>query len=116
MSHAMEAAADRTVLVVDDHVSMRTALCELLATNFPALRVLEAGDARSVLELLKSQTLALVLMDINLPDANGIALTRAIKQLRPETVVIVVSMLPAANYCQAALAAGAHAFVSKDNV
>lgn len=116
MSHSMEASADRSVLVVEDHESVRTALRELLATIFPALRVLEVGDGRSALELLKAQTFALVLMDINLPDANGITLTREIKKLQPEAVVIVVSMLPAANYSEAALTAGAHAFVSKDNV
>ena len=58
----------------------------------------------------------MVLMDVNLPDANGIELTARIKALRPATEVIMVTNLGGSAYVERAHAAGAFGYVRKDKI
>jgi len=55
-------------------------------------------------------------MDVALPDANGIDVTSQIKQLLPQTIVIMVSQHAAEVYVERARAAGAFAYIRKDRV
>lgn len=55
-------------------------------------------------------------MDIRLPDANGIELTAQIMQMLPATKVIIVSQYSELAYVERALAAGAYAYIGKDQL
>jgi DNA-binding NarL/FixJ family response regulator len=55
-------------------------------------------------------------MDVQLPDANGIDVSAQIKNLFPETVIVVVSQHSGAAYVERAKAAGAFAYITKDKV
>jgi DNA-binding NarL/FixJ family response regulator len=82
-----------SVLVVDDHVSFRSAVGRLLATS-PAL-VLAGEVERGEAAVLETGRLGadLVLMDVAMPGMGGIEATRAIKQHRPKTLVVLVSTI-----------------------
>ena len=102
------------MLIVEDHEAMRAVLREVLQSAYPGANILEAADGARALELCLSHHPRLVLMDIGLPDANGIELTARIKAMLPECSVIVVSQHAAPIYVERAHEAGAYAYVTKD--
>ena len=101
------------MLIVEDQENMRSKLREFLQQAFPEKQIREASDGRSALALCHQYRPSVVLMDINLPDVNGIELTGRIKAMAPETTVIVVSAHTNRVYVERAIAAGASAFVEK---
>jgi DNA-binding NarL/FixJ family response regulator len=103
-------------LIVEDQVPMRAALRDFLTLTFPRLQWLEAGDGASAMALFTERRPPLVLMDVCLPDENGIELTGRIKTMAPETVVVVMSIQSSAHLVEHALGAGAVAFISKDRI
>ncbi len=104
------------MLIVEDHDLMRRLLREYLQSAYPDAAILEAADGARALELCRSRGPQLVLMDVGLPDANGIDLTVQIKEMLPETAVIIVSQHTGHAYVEQARAAGAFAYISKDTV
>lgn len=93
---------------------MRAALRDVLQSAYPTAHICEAGDGARAMELCLSHSPRLVLMDIGLPDANGVEITARIKALLPECNVIVVSQHAAPIYVERAHEAGACAYVTKD--
>lgn len=91
-------------------------LSEMVGLALAPHAVLEAADASSAMALCRRAAPELVLMDVGLPDASGIALTAAIKTLDPATTVVMVSSHANQVYRDAARAAGAVAYVLKDDV
>ena len=104
------------MLIVEDQAYMRRTLSKFLQSAFPAETIHEAVDGISALAVCRDRRPTVILMDIELPDANGIELTAQIRQLLPESAVIVVTMHTSVEYAQRALAAGAFAFVTKGSV
>lgn len=104
------------MLVVEDHSEMRALLREFLQSAFPEYSVAGAADGKSALELVHERRPKLVLMDINLPDASGVELTRRIRAIFPDTKVIVVTEKSGSAYVERACAAGAFAYVTKDRI
>ena len=95
---------------------MRYLLTEIVRPVFARSTVLEAADASSAARLCRETRPELVLMDVALPDGNGIALTAEIKSLLPASKVVIVSS-DRSRACQAAAAtAGAVAYIFKDEV
>lgn len=105
-----------SALVVEDQAPMRAALCDLLRMLLPSVQVLEAADGANALEVFALERPLLVLMDVCLPDADGIELTHRIETLAPETLVVVVSIDSSARTRARAMAAGAVAFIPKDHI
>lgn len=70
----------KDVLIVDDSAAIRKILQRVLKqADIPVGQVLEAGDGVEALELLKNQTVGLVLSDINMPNMDGIQLLAKLK-------------------------------------
>jgi DNA-binding NarL/FixJ family response regulator len=101
-----------TILIVDDHPVFRFGLRALIGSE-PDMQI--AGEAASGAEALAfaaGHPLDLVLMDINLPDMNGLEVTRRLRALQPEARVLVISMLDDATVFNA-LKAGACGYILK---
>ncbi len=115
MNHSVRANPDarRTVLIVEDHESLRRSVVEWLATCFHGCRFLEAGSGEDALALAACEPPHVVLMDIGLPGMDGVQATREIKAAVPAADVVILTIHEAGNYRDAALAAGAIAFVPK---
>ena len=116
MNQPRSGALEAAVLIVEDHAPMRTALYDLIRHSFPKLRVIDAYDGASALAHFEAHRPSFVLMDINLPDANGLDLTRTIKKLSPATMVALTSIETNAHIAAQALAANAAAFIGKDKL
>jgi DNA-binding NarL/FixJ family response regulator len=103
----------RTILVVEDHDGMRTMLMDWLAAAFPPHRLISAKSGEEAVTLTRAQYPDLVIMDVVLPQMNGIEATRKIKHIAPQVKVIMLSMYEAPEYQADAVQAGAIAYVLK---
>lgn len=104
------------VLIVEDHAAMRAGLSVLLQTAFPGCRILEADNSARALAICFEQQPRLVLMDVCLPDANGIEFTGRLLKLFRDVSVIIVSNLNARVYFEQARAVGALGYIVKDKL
>ncbi|HSK54662.1 MAG TPA: response regulator transcription factor [Jiangellales bacterium] len=101
------------VLAVDDHPLYREGLVTALAT-IPDVEVVgEAGDGREAVELAATLAPDVVVMDLKLPEVNGIDATREIVARRPATAVLVLTMLEGDDSVFAAMRAGARGYLLK---
>jgi len=100
-------------LIVEDNAFFRQTLRAILAKKFPSMTIKEASDGQEALLEIEISPPQLIFMDIRLPGENGIELTRKIQAAYPATVIIVISNCDTIEYREAALEAGAKAFISK---
>lgn len=104
------------ILIVEDQAAIRSSLRSYVETALPESHIVEAGSVATALRAARTHELNLVLMDVLLPDGNGIELTRQLKALKPQVPVIVVSLLSGQTYVELAREAGAQAYVLKDRL
>ena len=116
MTDKADIGRQTTVLIVEDHSPLRQILHDFLQSAFPICDFREAADGASAMEACNAYRPNLVLMDVCLPDADGIELTARLKVLYPEIQVIVVSHRSGEVYVQRALAAGVRAYILKDHI
>ena len=102
------------LFLIEDHPVMRRELRRLLEGQADLEVVGEAVSAEEALTLLQILKPHLLLVDLSLPGMSGLELIRQLQQERPELRYVVVSGHAGERYRQAALVAGARAFVSKD--
>jgi DNA-binding NarL/FixJ family response regulator len=102
-----------SVLVVDDHTLFRDGLSAIL-TTVPDIEVVgEAGTGREAVAQVKALAPDVVLMDINMPDLNGIEATQQILAAKPDTGIIMLTMLEDNDSLFAAMCAGARGYILK---
>jgi DNA-binding NarL/FixJ family response regulator len=103
------------VLLADDHALMREGLHALLATS-PGISVIgEVGNGREAVRRAEELKPDVVVMDVSMPDLNGIEAARMIHAKRPETRIIMLSMHSTTEHVYRALEAGATGYVLKDS-
>lgn len=101
------------ILVVDDHTLFREGLAALLEAAAETNVVGTAGTGRAAVAQARQLSPQVVLMDIQMPDMNGIEATRRILADRPETGVIMLTMLEDDDSLFAAMCAGARGYILK---
>jgi len=84
---------NRQILIVDDEVTIRTGIATVLERQ--GMAVATAANGREALEILASRPVGIVLLDIKLPDLDGVELLRTIRREYPETEVIMITGYPA---------------------
>ncbi len=104
------AAASGRILIVDDEPLILEALSAALA---PPHAVLRARTGSAAVELLRHQPLDLVLLDYVLPDVSGLAILRAIKQLFPQVLVMLMTGFGSEDIAVEAFRAGARDYLRK---
>jgi two-component system KDP operon response regulator KdpE len=105
-----------TILVVDDNRHMRRLLLEMLQAAYQGSSVLQAADASEAIAQCGKAAPHVVVMDVGLPDHDGIEATMMIRLLFPEIPVVILSNHDERAYRDAARSAGAAAYVSKTDV
>ena len=102
-----------SVLLVEEHDEMRSALRDWLLTSFPPLRLREARSLDEALRLAEQAALDLAVINLELPGLNGIEAARLMRKRHPACRVVVMSLNESMALRIAALSAGAEAFVAK---
>src|SRR5512136_1665722 len=110
----MAAATDKIrVLIVDDIPETRENVRKLLAFENDVEVVGAAGSGKEGIKLAVQYQPHIVLMDINMPDIDGITAVESIIQETPATQVIMMSVQSEGGYMQRAMEAGARGFLTK---
>src|SRR5215470_5069620 len=102
-----------TVLIVDDNAQLRAFMREIVAQESDLHVVGEAADGTKAIRLTQELRPDIVLLDLVMPQVNGLEVLRWIKAERPEISVIIVTVHDEEAYHQAAEAGGADAFLLK---
>jgi DNA-binding NarL/FixJ family response regulator len=101
------------VLIADDDALMRAGLVELLAAD-PEIKVVgQAATGRQAVEQARRLAPEVVLMDVRMPDLDGIAATRELARVAPATKVLILTTFEQDDYIFGALRAGASGFLLK---
>ena len=99
------------ILIVDDQLRARQSLSALLGTNAWIASVREACDGVEAIQLVREFSPDVVLLDVRMPEMDGLQAVAAIKSIAPRTRVVVLTLYP--EYRDEALASGADAFLVK---
>jgi DNA-binding NarL/FixJ family response regulator len=101
------------IMVVDEHKIVREGLATLIAKQ-PNMEIVgEATDGREALDLVEKSTPDLILMDVAMPNLNGIEATRRIKSKRPEIEIIALSLHSERQFVLGMISAGASGYLIK---
>ncbi|MCY9578662.1 response regulator [Paenibacillus alvei] len=111
LDEGQDVASHCSILVVEDQLSIRILLKEALE-ELP-LEVREAETGEQALDSMRECPSRIVLMDVSLPDMNGLDVLHTVRTMRPDTEVIMMSAYSDADKVNEAKAAGAIGFFSK---
>jgi DNA-binding NarL/FixJ family response regulator len=102
-------------MIADDHALFRTGLANLLAMD-PEFRIVgQASTGRELVGLLEAETPDAILLDISMPDMNGIEAAAEIMRRWPETKIVTLSMYGEDEYYFKMVSLGAKAFLLKNS-
>jgi DNA-binding NarL/FixJ family response regulator len=101
-------------LIADDHELVRAGLRGMLAGDRELELIGEASNGREAVDMCRALQPNLALLDVRMPELDGLAATRAIKQECPHTSVIIITTHDHPDYLLAALQAGAAGYILKD--
>ncbi|MCB1153138.1 response regulator transcription factor, partial [bacterium] len=103
------------VILADDHKMIREGLSALLQSEADVEVVAEAQDGATAVKLAREHKPDVMIMDIVMPDLNGIDATRQIMEFAPETKIIALSMHTEKRFVTEMLEAGASGYLLKDS-
>ena len=103
------------ILLADDHQLMRSGIRLMLERESDLTIVGEASDGREAVSLAKTLKPDAVVMDIGMPNLNGIEAAHQMRQENPEMAIVIVSMHSDESYVLRALKAGARGYLLKDS-
>src|SRR5437867_6201540 len=102
------------IMIVDDHALVRRGLSYVVRECIPDADVVEADGAAQALDAMKADPVDLALVDVRMPDLDGLELLRAMKGQWPDMPVVMLSTYENAPYVKRALADGASGYLLKD--
>jgi len=103
------------VLIADDHAVVRQGLKQILGDTHEMLVAGEATNGREVLEKVRAEAWDVVVLDISMPDHNGLDTLKQLRAERPTLPVLVLSMYSEDQYALRVLKAGASGYLTKDS-
>jgi two-component system response regulator NreC len=104
------------ILLVDDHAVVRQGFKMILAAQPDMEIVGEAGNGREALDLAGQLQPDVIVMDVAMPELNGIEATRRVADLSPRSRVLALSMHKDSVYVREILRAGARGYLLKDSI
>jgi DNA-binding NarL/FixJ family response regulator len=105
-----------TTLLVEDNALFRKSLKDMLIAWVPSMVIEEAENCQLALTLMEALTPQIIFMDIQLPDGNGLALTKKIKSIYPQIIILVLTSHDLPEYRDVAFQNGADFFLYKGSI
>ncbi len=103
------------IIIADDHVMMREGLKSLIENDLKYKVIGETGSGIETIKMAESLFPDIIIMDISMPDMDGIQATAIIKDRDPKIKIIILSMHNNSTFVKKALKYGAEGFVLKDS-
>jgi two-component system invasion response regulator UvrY len=103
------------ILIADDHAIVRSGLRQILSDSPDLVVTGEAENGVEAMHKLRDGSFDLVLMDVSMPDRNGIDTLKLVRKEFPKLPVLVLSMHPEEQYAIRALKAGASGYLTKQS-
>jgi two-component system, NarL family, invasion response regulator UvrY len=103
------------ILIADDHAIVRAGLRQFISDQADMSVAGEAATGAEAVSLVRAEPYDVVLLDISMPDRNGVDTLKQLKQIRPEMPVLMLSAHAEEQYAVNLLRAGAAGYVSKDS-
>lgn len=102
-------------MIVDDHVVVRTGLKAILGDCQGIEVVADVGSGQEAMDIAAAVALDIVILDIGMPDRDGLNVLQQLKEMQPSLGIIVFSMYSEEQYALRCFKNGASAYVSKQN-
>jgi len=102
------------VLVLEDHPETREWLTQIIRQAFVEVELFEASSLAQARNIIADTQLDLALIDLNLPDGNGVEIISEISKKSPDTYCVVATIFDDDNYLFPALEAGAQGYLLKE--
>lgn len=102
------------ILITDDHAIVRKGLKQVLLDEFGSIEFGEASNGREALAEVQKSPWDVALLDVSMPGPSGLDVLKQLKELRPSTRVLVLSMHPEEQYAVRLLRAGAAGYLTKN--
>lgn len=102
------------ILIVDDHALVRRGMSHVVRESFADAEIAEAGNAAEALDVMRSAAVDVALVDVRMPDSDGLELLHDMKSEWPDVPVIMLTSFDHAHYVRRALAEGAAGYMLKD--
>lgn len=103
------------VLIADDHPVVRRGVRQTLTDEFAECEVVEARTAAELMSLIRAGEWSVVILDITLPDRNGLDVLKELQSDHPHLPVVILSMHPEDQFAARMMRAGASAYVAKES-
>ena len=103
------------ILLADDHALIREALRQILNSCSSFEVVGEAANAAGTIELVRSTQAQILILDLSMPDRNGIEVIRVVKDIEPALRILVLTMHGEHQYAVRAFKAGASGYLTKES-
>jgi len=103
------------VLIADDHPVVRRGLAQMVKAEADMELAGECSTAAEVMDSVISSRCDVLILDVALPDGNGIELLAALKERRPSLPVLILSIYPPEQFAARAVRAGASGYLTKES-
>ncbi len=103
------------ILIADDHKIVRDGIISLLSDEKEFNIVAEAENGIKVLNILEQEKIDIIIMDISMPEMNGIECTKKIKEIYPEIRILILSMYNEEQYVNEVIKSGASGYILKNS-
>ena len=103
------------VFVADDHAVVRRGVLQILEEAPDMVAAGEASTGREVLQAVRKHDYDVLVLDIAMPDVNGLEVLNQLRTLKPDLRVLILSMYPERQYALRALKAGAAGYLTKES-
>jgi len=104
----------RNILIADDHPAIRNGVKLILKNEFSEVAFGEAASGKEALEMLKQKEWDVIILDMDMPDGNGLDVLKKLKEQQCKVPVLMFSMHPEEEIAIRALKVGASGYLSKD--
>jgi DNA-binding NarL/FixJ family response regulator len=103
------------VLIADDQVLIREGLRQILLRMPEVETVDEAANGQDVMKKVNKKKYDIIILDISMPGRSGLEILKDLKQKKPNSVVLILSIHPEENYAVRVLKAGAAGYINKSS-
>src|SRR5436853_1884373 len=103
------------ILVADDHPIVRQKIKQLLVEGFPSALLSDAHDTGSLISQALDGEWDIIISDLIMPGGGGLHALKKIREVKPTSLIVIISIYPEEQYAARVIGAGAAAFLNKNN-